>query len=413
MPYITREDGERFVVPSYRDVLTAKRKDLLKKEIVLLSQSYGEYITLQRKDADRYEVTLSPDAGYLLGESIWQYFKRPNDLVYCELLPNGTDAILVIVIAGSVYLDGSFPVDSIPEELVIFKTQKNNFEIYISGEVPIAKTAEGNKFIFDETSVKSFSVLDKPIFPSLPLYKPFQLQLVERALAAQGIGALPIKPILAVVILIGLGWWFLASIIGKKEQVLPAQKPKVDPYATYYQGLASPAPDQVITQIFERLNLLATLPGWIFTTAEYVGKELTVAVKSQGSSMETLQAWAQQTKTSVQIKQNGVYLNFPVNAPARPRPKSIYPLQSVLSRLIDRLAVVNPGNNLQMSNFDSKVAYTVVAITVKFDRISPTIFELLGEQFKDLPLVLQKVSVKTQNGSLSGTIIIQALGSQS
>ena len=75
----------------------------------MLSQSYGEYITLQRKGVFKYEVAFSPDTGYLLGESIWHNFKRPMDMIYCEAIPNTTEAILVIVKEGSVYLDGSFP----------------------------------------------------------------------------------------------------------------------------------------------------------------------------------------------------------------------------------------------------------------------------------------------------------------
>ncbi len=86
MPYITREDGEHFVIPSYRDVLTAKQKSQLKREILALSQNYGEYITLQRKGASQYEVAFSPDTGYLLGESVWHYFNRPMDMIYCEVV---------------------------------------------------------------------------------------------------------------------------------------------------------------------------------------------------------------------------------------------------------------------------------------------------------------------------------------
>src|SRR5262245_20600863 len=107
MPYIAREDGERFVLPFYRNFLIFNQKSQLKKEILLLSQSYGEYITLQKKNATQYEVAFSPDTGYLLGESIWHNFKKPLDLIYCEAIPNTTEAILVIVKSGSVYLDGS------------------------------------------------------------------------------------------------------------------------------------------------------------------------------------------------------------------------------------------------------------------------------------------------------------------
>src|SRR5690349_14472679 len=120
MPYITREDGERFIIPSYRDVLSAKKPSLLRREVMLLSQNYGEYIALQRKNIQQYEVAFSNEPGYLLGESVWNYFKRPQDLIYCEAIPNTFEAILVIVKSGIVYLDGSFPLDVIVDELVIF-----------------------------------------------------------------------------------------------------------------------------------------------------------------------------------------------------------------------------------------------------------------------------------------------------
>src|SRR3990167_1150336 len=102
MAYITREDGERFVIPSYRDVLSAKKPSLLKKEVLLLSSNYGEYVALQRKNIQQYEAAFSPDPGYLLGETVWHYFKRPIDLIYCEAIPNTNHAILVIVKGGSV-----------------------------------------------------------------------------------------------------------------------------------------------------------------------------------------------------------------------------------------------------------------------------------------------------------------------
>ena len=147
MPYITREDGEHFVIPSYRDVLTAKNKSALKRDILALSQNYGEYITLQRKSPLQYEIAFSPDTGYLLGESIWHHFKRPQEMIYCEAIPNTTEAILVIVKLGSVYLDGKIPIDSISEELIIFLTQQNQFNIYIYGSVPISQTPEEGKFL--------------------------------------------------------------------------------------------------------------------------------------------------------------------------------------------------------------------------------------------------------------------------
>src|SRR5688572_7090824 len=218
MAYLTREDGERFIITSYRDVLSAKKLSLLRREIMLLSANYGEYITLQRKNINQYEVAFSPDPGYLLGESIWAFFKRPPDLIYCEAIPNTFEAILVIVKSGSVYLDGVFPLDVIQDELVIFKTQQNNFEIYVYGDVPISASIEENKFTFATSSVKSFTILDTPVFSTLPTTKAFQLLPVNQVLKAKGIGVLPLKKILtfiAIIIGLWLAWMFFPE--SKKE----------------------------------------------------------------------------------------------------------------------------------------------------------------------------------------------------
>ena len=125
MPYIAREDGEHFVVPSYREAVVAKGASAVKRDIVSLSNNYGQYIAIQSKGPLRYEVAYSPDTGYLLGESIWYFLNRPFEMIYCEAIPDTTEVILVIVKEGSVYLDGRFPADGVQEELVSFLTQEN------------------------------------------------------------------------------------------------------------------------------------------------------------------------------------------------------------------------------------------------------------------------------------------------
>ena len=176
MPYIIRDDGQRFVIPSYRDALSAASRGALKGQVTSLSKNYGQYVAVQAKTATVYEVAFSNEPGYLLGESIWDYLKKPMDMVYCESIPDSNDAILVIVKEGSVYLDGSFPAENIPEELVVFLTQENQFEIYTYGDVPLSRTPEENKFAFDAKSVKSFNVLDRPLFASVPLLNNYNPQ---------------------------------------------------------------------------------------------------------------------------------------------------------------------------------------------------------------------------------------------
>lgn len=410
MPYITREDGEHFVIPSYRDVLTAKQKNALKKDILMLSQSYGEYITLQRKNATQYEVAFSPDTGYLLGESIWHQFKRPPDMIYCEAIPNTTEAILVIVKSGSVYLDGSFPLDSIPEELIIFLTQQNNFDIYIYGDVPISQTPQEGKFNFDANSVKSFTVLDKPIFPTLPLLKIYQLQLVDQVLKAHGIGVFPTKKILTALVALGV-LWMMWSYLTAEKPIEPEKAPEVNPYQTFIISLASHSPEQEVNKLLEGMQLLFSIPGWQVTKVEYAKGSVTSTVESTGGKVQDLITWASNNHASVSIQSNGIFVSMSFSLPTRPYPQKIYPVKQVLATFVDKLSTVYPGNHLKLAAFDNKGVYTDVAISIDIENVSPVVLSLIGQQFKDLPFVLQSISLDVDKGSFTGSINIDALGS--
>ena len=368
MSYITREDGEHFVIPSYREVLSAKQKNLLKRDILTLSQNYGEYITLQQKTPTQYEVAFSPDTGYLLGETVWHHFKRPPDMIYCEEIPGTTEAIMVIVKAGSVYLDGSFPKDSIPEELIIFLTQENNFEIFIYGDVPISQMPEEGKFNFEPNAVKSFTVLETPAFQTLPLLKQYRLQLVDPVLRAHGIGVFPIKPLLGVIV----AGWFLWMVWGYLSKPGPEVKPTGEapqaqnPYALYNDILASPAPEQEVKQFIANVELLYTLPGWDIKTLEYKsdGSTLAAAVVSGGSKTESLFEWAKMNGATVEIRREGMFVLITSQFKKRPVPKSIYPIKMVVANIVDRLSTVYPGNHITLGDFAKKGLYTQTELTV-------------------------------------------------
>ncbi len=409
MPYITREDGERFVIPSYRDVLSAKSKNSLKRDILLLSQSYGEYITLQKKTITQYEVAFSPDTGYLLGESVWQYFKRPLDLIYCEAIPNTTEAILVIVKAGSVYLDGSFPLDSIPEELIIFLTQQNNFEIYIYGDVPISQEAVAGKFSFEPSSVKSFNVLEKPIFPNLPLLKMYQLQPVEIVLKAQGIGGFTARQLmigLGLTVLGYVAWSYYTPRPGEVVQVQPEQ----NPFQVYIDLLKTPDPSSEINDFTNSLQVFLTIPGWVAKHIEYARPNVTATMVSDGGEIRDLMSWAEKNDMAMVLKPDGVYVTKMLRLTNRHFPAKIYPVKDVIANFLDRLSKVYPGNHVKLNDFENKGVYTDVQVTVMVDEITPILLTLIGQQLKDLPFSLQSIVFDIDKGSLTGTIVIDALG---
>jgi hypothetical protein len=412
MPYITREDGERFIIPSYRDVLSAKKPSLLRREILLLAGNYGEYITLQKKNASQYEIAFSPDPGALLGETVWHYFKRPRDLVYCEAISN-TDAILVIVKSGSVYLDGSFPIDGIVEELVIFKTQQNNFDIYLYGDVPISQMPEDEKFSFDAASVKSFNILKKPVFPTLPIVKQLQLQLVNTVLRAQGIGVFPTKIIAMGTLVVALFWMGWNYISGHKQTaVMPQAFVRiVNPYELYISKLTSPNPAMLIHQLVNNTTLFFTLPGWSLVSFIYDNNlGIDAVVKSRGARVDALYKWAAKNNVKVELAPDGFRLKAILTPINRPAPTVIHRLDNVIANLIDRLSYVIPGNPLNVEQFVNNGTYKEAKLTIQFNAISPTLFNVIGQQLKMLPLVLSKVSVAVRNGNLTGSIVLTALG---
>ncbi|HEU5281021.1 MAG TPA: hypothetical protein VFU82_03465 [Gammaproteobacteria bacterium] len=411
MPFITREDGERFVIPSYRDVITAKNNAALKKEIITLSQSYGEYITMQHKAGVSYDVAFSPDLGYLLGESIWHYFKRPMDMIYCEAVPNTSEAIMVIVKEGGVYLDGRFPIDSIPEELIIFLTQKNNFDIFIYGDVPIAEQPADGKFSFDAGSVKSFTVLTDPVFPTLPLLKTYQFQLVEATLKRQGISGLPLNQAIAVAVLLGAGWMLWSFIASMRAPAVVEQVAQVNPYQGYYDAMRSPAPDAELSAMVSVLNDAITIPGWTLTKVTYTTGSVTCSMLSLGGTVESLMAWADARQATISIISTGVQLILPVKTTPRPEPTQIYPTKETLAVILDRLVKVIPGNSFQMDQVATQGAYTAINTSIIITSLSLSGIDLVAQQLNALPFALTGASLDYANGLFSGNLTLQLLGS--
>lgn len=411
MAYITREDGEQFVIPSYRDVLSSRQTTVLKKEILLLSKNYGEYITLQKKGKDQYEVAFSTETGYLLGESIWHFFKRPTDMVYCEAIPDTSEAIVVIVKSGSVYLDGRFSIDTIPEELVVFLTQQNAFEIYIYGDIPLSKEPEEGKFSFDASSVKSFTVLDEPIFAKVPLLKIYALQLVEQVLAAQGIGVFPVKKLLttlAILLLIWMGYSWLSSNQGVTEKVTTFVS---NPYQGYFSALATPNPMLEIKHVSHLMTILLSAPNWTARKITYANGRLTASMLSLGGSLQALSDWANINKASVDIATKGVSVSFTASLPQRTQTETIYPFDQVLTVIIDGLEKIDPGNNLTLSNLNKGGPFSSGLLTIKLDDITPDVMLIIGEQLANLPVVVREMQFEFNGNGYTGSIIIEILGS--
>jgi hypothetical protein len=413
MPYITREDGERFVIPSYRDTVDAKSGSFLKKEVEQLSANYGEYITLQRKTGTTYEVAFSTESGYLFGECVWDYFKRPYDMIYCEAIPNTTDAYLVIVKSGTVYLDGSFPIDSVAEELVIFKTQQNNFNIYIYGDVPISEAPQDGKFSFDESSIGSFEVLPGPLFPTLPVVKAFQLQLVDASLKNFGIGVLPVKQVTVALVALGILYMGYSFITSSKQLPEVFTIVAVNPYQPFIDQLSTPDPAREIRSVIGVIQLLYTIPGWKpekFTYDSGFPASVHASVSSLGGNLQLLLDWGYKNNAHIDILPAGNVVTIVIPTAKRPQPDLIYSLQAVVVTMKDRLNYILPPGSVQISGMTDKKPFKDGMITVDFSDVTPFILDMIAQYIQGLPLVTLKFSGTLTDETLTGSITFRALG---
>ena len=78
--------------------------------------------------------------------------------------------------------------------------------------------------------------------------------------------------------------------------------------------------------------------------------------------------------------------------------------------MIDSMSYVIPGNNLTIGTTIDRGKFDERQITISFNDVTPTTLNLIGQQLKNMPLVLTKVSIKIDGGNVSGTIILRALG---
>lgn len=116
MPVLIRDDGSQFITRAYRELLSAKKFALQKREVTLLERDNGSFVRLFRQSNGDIEAVFSHEQGYLLGETVWHFFENSDALIYCEILDGGEKAVLVVVRQGSVFLDAEISVSQIIDE---------------------------------------------------------------------------------------------------------------------------------------------------------------------------------------------------------------------------------------------------------------------------------------------------------
>jgi len=412
MPILKRDDGVQFAIHTYRELLSAKRPTLFKSEVRMLAKNHGEYVQLFKQNQHQYEAVFSREPGFLLGETVWQHFNKPEDLVYCEALPEGQQAIVVVVRSASVYLDTKIPFASIMDEFAPLLTGTHQYAIYVYGDVPVSGTEATGKFVFDKNFVKSFTPLTEPILQKLPIDPAFQLQPLELALRSLRLRRTsPMTVTLLVIVLLALvGWWYLQQ----REEVVAPQvakpAPKLTPFLAYYQALTTPAPEKQLAEMIVLVSQLYGMPGWSAKNVTFNGSNYQIKVQSQGGTIRGLQQWANSKKLQFRLTQQGPELSVASQLSNRPKPTTIAESQATITFIMDRMDQLLAAKSVSLGRTSTLGRTKDTRLTIRFSNISPAVLNLVGRELSGLPVKLNSVKLSIAQGLLSGTIELNVLG---
>lgn len=404
MPTIRRDDGVQFVIQSYREQFSSNKISALKREIRLLAKNHGEYIRCYRQPTGQMEVVFSREPGYLLGETVWNYFKKPLDMIYCEALPDKQHALLVIVRSGNVYLDTKALFTSLIDEFIALAMNQEQYVIYVYGEVPLHDRKIEGAFVFDTNRVKEFNRLTDPVFPKLELYTIYQLQPLELALTSSEFA----RPIIWPVIFLSVGilgvilvWHYLetSTKVRQVNEVIAKS-----PYEDYSAALATPSPKYLIQELISVIDKTYALPGWRFTDIDYSNDQYKVIMEAVGGESRYLKNWASSNNFSANLSEKSATISIASKIPNRQPPKYIYRLNFAKEKLIKKIAPVITKNQIIVGATTNEGNIFSMKMTINFNEISPTILSLIGNLLAGYPLQLLSISIDAKDNLLTGNI---------
>lgn len=420
MPILRREDGLQFIVHPYREVLRKARTGILKKRIRMLAKEHGSNLRVFKTFDDKIEIVLSRDAGFLLGESIWIYLNKPNNLIYCESLFERNHALMVVVRNGIVLVDAKIPYSAVVDELASLGGITNEkYDIYTYGDVPLGKTKEfgADYFVFEEKDIASFTILEEPLMAKLPVYETVQLQPLELALSSPYLGKSRFIPIVigaAVIVTTIIGWNIYNHLVRLPaiEKKMAVPKKVEDPYRGYYSALSSPSPREQLFEFVSIAAIIKSLPsGWEVQKIFFDGDEYSMDISYKGGSIALLREWMKMHKMNFVFSTDKIPIKIESTLKKRAQPNAIYPVQDILILLIDETNLLL--KNYGKANFiaiDNRGNYKEGAVTIHIEQAIAGILFLIGNEINKLPIAISSIDMTISNNLFSGDIKLKVFG---
>lgn len=412
MSILIRSDGTRFVMQAYRETFPAKKKQQVVQEICLLAEQHGQYAHLYHDDKEKYAAVFSTDPGFLLGESVWHYFDKPENLIYCEALPDSAKLVVVVVQNSKIHCDKKIIASNLQSELLPLMTGDIKYRIITSGNVPLRKAESFGTFRFPKALIESFEMLDEPLLPSLPALKTFELQPLPLVLRAEHLNfGFSTTTIIALVLVFVIGAWWVLKPNDKAVSMHRSALAQVsNSYAPYYQALSSPAPGHILRELVNVATQLYALPGWRATQISYSQQEYRINLASDGGMMRYLLSWTKRHNYRFQLNERGAELTLHSGLPARPAIKKIVPSDLLVTQLVDRINQLLQYPAVRLGATERKGAAEKTRLTIDLNSVSPDLLKLISQQLYQLPVELTSVRLHLETGLMSGTIQLAVWG---
>lgn len=411
MIVIKRDDGVKFIAQVYREPLTVKNKRLLIQELRMLSAQHGQYVCLRRKSRQALEASFSQEPGFLLGELIWDYFGRLNNIIYCEAMSNGAHCLLVVIRHGSVYLANKLSSDQIQKELIPLLADNQVYDIYTYGDVPLrdVETFGGATFTLPKKRVSQFHYLKHPIFPQLLTAQEFELQPLPTALRSRYLRRHDVFAVVAFlfVVVFGSSFWFLATTHSDVNATTAAHFIGSAPYQA---ALTTPRPVDLLNEVARHIDQLYLIPGWAVSKITYNDGQYAVHMLPKGGDLWYLTQWAKQHYYDFHVTSNGAALQLRSQMPRRVLPKHYASFDKATNVFIHRMEHVLTHRAIHVHESHKHGAMREIRVTLDVEQLSPDLLDLVGQELDDLPISLSAIDLRITDGLIEGKIDLSLWG---
>lgn len=412
MTAVDRQDGVKFVAQVYRETLPRQSKRLLLETVRQLAKQHGQYLCLYAQ-GKVIEAAFSNEPGYLLGECVWDYFGRPDHMIYCEAVGERANCLLVVIRQGRVYLDMTLLSGDILAELQPIFTDKQSYVVYTYGDVPIREkeTFGGATFTLPKEMVGQFKQLTDPLFSALIPASIFELKSPDHLRLASltrrqdkwlAVGLLLIISMLGI-------WWFWAP---QKPNILPTTSLlKTSVKQAWQDKLHQPAPATIMQSLVSHIDTLYLIPGWQAVGFHYAGHAFQATLKaSDGGDLWALTDWAKQHFYTMHMDHEQAVLQSTSRLAVRQSVPPILPMADVMNTFTRRFSRLLAADAMHFGSVQQDGKLQTASIKLTIHALSPDLLALVGEEFENLPLTLSSADLSIEDGLINGTIQLSLWG---